>query len=147
LKSGIDARAFRGYPFQFMRKLLMPLCWLCATYPAEVTQVSTTIFMIGLVGVYYAFGLQTLLIIVGCMIVLGFWVEGHRPVPIPPEMFGDGATGPPDGPPLLPSPTEQRFIAQQRRYGQVNSPPVETSPAVSDRSGSAVRPPPAGHRW
>jgi hypothetical protein len=126
----------------------MPIAWLCATYPAEVTQVSTTIFLFGLVGVYYAYGLMTLMVIVGCMIILAFWFEGSRPVPIPPEMFGGPLLEPPDDPlpPLPLTATERRFVEQQRRYTLTNR-PVGISPVVSDRSGNAVRPPPAGHRW
>src|SRR5882672_12555498 len=99
-----------------MRKLLMPVCWLCATHLEEVVSIGTTAFWLGLVAIYYAFGMETFLIIVGCLIVLGFWVEGHRPVPIPPEMFAEPGADPPGGTPLLPSPAERRFIAQQRRY-------------------------------
>lgn len=109
--------------------------------------IGTTVFLLGLVAIYYAYGLTTLLVIVGCLIVLAFWLEGRRPVPIPPEMFGDPVAEPPDEPPLLPSPVERRFIDQQRLYAAITNRPGGTFPAASDRAGSAVRPPPAGHRW
>jgi hypothetical protein len=127
----------------------MPIAWLCATFPKEVVSIGTTIVLCGFVAIYYVFGMVPFLTAVAIFVAFGFWLEGRKSVPMPPEMFDEPVLEPLDEPPPFPALTavEQRFLQQQRRYAALTSPPLEISPVSSDRTGNAVRQPPVRHRW
>jgi hypothetical protein len=119
-----------------------------AISPERFAAIGTAVVMIGLSIVLRLWGVEAFFIAVAIVVLLSLWLIRVCPLPMAPMSDRPAPlplTG--DGLPPLPAPTAHAQIAAAKSRPALTTPPVGISLAASDREGSAVRPPPAGHRW